>query len=335
MLSQNYRAKNKIKIALLFSGQVREINPQIFNKGLKIFCEGVDFKIYISCWDVIGSSMDHTPGNLSDHFMSEKKRVEEQIFNSFKGFPIEKFEIESYDKWKLSLTEPYLSIQNNPNYSELTRNSLPQLYQLKKSYELCIDDYSEFDYFVRCRFDSVFVCKFLDSIYGKEKKADIFHINFGKAHYSNRVYDIFFIAKPLSAHSIFRTWDNIESLIISNNFESELDRRDACRLLYASALNSGFFVGSTNSRVCEVYRVSDKYFKNLIIWGLVDREVPKIILFRILCNLIVIANFDSLSAIKLIAFYINTKLIDIKNLIKISAFRKKQKINSFISTIVE
>ena len=48
------------KIALLFSGQIRDINPRLFNEGLRIFTKYHTADIYLSYWDTVGKSGNHS-----------------------------------------------------------------------------------------------------------------------------------------------------------------------------------------------------------------------------------------------------------------------------------
>ena len=50
-----------LKVALLFSGQVRKIPPDLFKEGIDIFTNNIEYDIFAHFWDEAGQSMNHNP----------------------------------------------------------------------------------------------------------------------------------------------------------------------------------------------------------------------------------------------------------------------------------
>ena len=71
------------KIALLFSGEIRDINPRLFNEGLRIFTKYHTADIYLSYWDTAGKSGNHSREILENNSI---KNFDVTIFNFFHNF---------------------------------------------------------------------------------------------------------------------------------------------------------------------------------------------------------------------------------------------------------
>jgi len=48
-----------MKIAFLFSGQLRQINQYLFKKSLTNLTKNIDYSIYSFCWQELGESLNH------------------------------------------------------------------------------------------------------------------------------------------------------------------------------------------------------------------------------------------------------------------------------------
>ena len=49
-----------MKVALLFSGQIREIPIELFRKSLSNLIKELDYEIYIFTWREVGKSLNHS-----------------------------------------------------------------------------------------------------------------------------------------------------------------------------------------------------------------------------------------------------------------------------------
>ena len=103
----------------------------------------------------------------------------------------------------------------------------------------------------------------------------LFNLNFGRAYYPNRIYDIFFGGSRKAMNFISTIWDDTPFLV-KNNFDNGLDKRDCCRILYLAASMNNTNIKSFSSRICDVYRNDDlKYSKYLISSHLVNLRINK------------------------------------------------------------
>jgi hypothetical protein len=101
----------------------------------------------------------------------------------------------------------------------------------------------------------------------------IFNLNFGRAYYPNRIYDIFFGGSRKAMNFISTIWDDTPYLV-KNNFHNGLDKRDCCRILYLAASLNSNNIKTFPSRICDVYRDNDlKYSKYLINSHLVNFRI--------------------------------------------------------------
>jgi hypothetical protein len=255
-----------MKIALLFSGQVRNIEKEYFKRSLTNFIGDNECDIYISAWSNSGVSLNHGIKNLKN--FENNINVEEYLQILFEGFNVKKVLIEDFTLWKKNLSEEYQNIQESEEFSYLTINGLPQLYQIYKSYQIYEDLNEDYDLVFRVRFDSIFTSTFVESADGKDS---INHINFGRAEYSNRIYDIFFYGKPLIVKNIFNTWIYLPTLIKNKNITS-MDSRDPCWLLYQCKEKFNIKDNGKINRYTDIYRNPtkiQKYFTYIMYLGLV------------------------------------------------------------------
>ena len=221
------------KIAVLFSGQIREIPPSLFNKSLLLFFKSLDVDFYLTYWDEIGTSMAHSKAHSNNFFQKNNFfDIDNYLSIAFAGLKITSKRSFNFDKWESDLDNTYSEIHfDNTENSYLTKNSLPQLYLIEECYNLIEKD-NNYDFFFRLRFDNLFTLKFDESEFQK----GVYNLNFGNAFYPNRIYDIFFMASKEYSSSVMRTYSRIP--IIYNSYSnSKLEKRDTCNLLYKSVIN--------------------------------------------------------------------------------------------------
>ena len=99
---------------------------------------------------------------------------------------------------------------------------MPQIYSIFKSYDLFKSDLNceEYDLIFRCRYDSVFIHPLnLFPLKSILKSNNLYNINFGRAYYPQRVYDIFFGGSKKSMSFISSIWDDLPNLI-DNSFNN-------------------------------------------------------------------------------------------------------------------
>lgn len=253
----------KKSIALLFSGQFRAIDFELFRKSFALFIgDKFHYDIYIATWDSMGISMNHREENS---IIFNDGNVDSYLKEMFDGFNVKRKKIYFYDDWLKNLSSEYKSIQNSEDFTFITKNSLAQLFLIQQSY-LLVPSINNYDFFIRLRFDAIFVFELKEYL----DRSLVYHLNFGKAFYPDRIYDIFIVAPRKYAKYLFETYSKIPELI-NNGFENGLERRDACRLLYLSVSNleDPPPVVSLNYRYCDTFRdkmVLIDYLTNLYFW---------------------------------------------------------------------
>jgi hypothetical protein len=257
-----------MKVALLFSGQVRYINSKAFNYGLKLFCQNIDPDIYLTYWDSPGISGHHNVKVLTAKAsVPDQHGIDRYLKCAFSGFKIKKQAVYSYEKWAISVASSHTRYVDkcNPEFSKLTVNAPSQLFQISESFKN-VDNVEKYDLIVRCRFDFVFITPLISDNFRLDEKT-VYHINFGGAYFPNRVYDVFFFGHPNSVASLFCAWDNI-SEYIDSDIDNGLDRRDACRILYLASLRQKIKVVTADYRYGDIYRNAVGYCFELLRSGL-------------------------------------------------------------------
>ena len=251
-----------MKIAFLFSGQLRELPYQLFRKSLLNLTKDLDYAIFSFCWEEMGQSLNH--GDKL-HDIDVLENIDKKINFLFKDFNLIDYGYESFKDFDKKLTDQHREIFSSKKFDFGTINSLPQIYTLYKSFELLEKSKHEFDLVFRCRFDSIFIHPIkLFPLKKMLSDNNLYNLNFGRAYYPNRIYDIFFGGSRKSMNFISNIWDNTPSLVI-NNFENGLDKRDCCRILYLSAFINNIKVKSFSSRICDVYRNNDYVYSDYLI----------------------------------------------------------------------
>ncbi len=252
-----------MKIALLFSGQYRDTPDSIFLKGIDELTNQIDYDIYSYCWNECGVSKNHKK------IIPQVKldlNAEEKINKLFKNHNLKLSKSELFEKFQDSLDKEYLQIMNSSKFSHISINSIPQIYMIYKSYKMITNDINKYDLVFRCRYDSIFLHPL--NIYPLKKISSsncIYNINFGRAYYPKRIYDIFFGGSPQAMGFIEFLWNNLPDLI-NNKLNNGLDNRDSCRLLYIGSLNASIQTKSLKTRICDVYRNNNPqlYIKYII-----------------------------------------------------------------------
>ena len=143
-----------MKIAFLFSGQLRGLEYELFRKSLLNLTKDLDYAIFAYSWEEMGESLNHK-NNLPEIFSNEN--IDEKIKFLFKDFNLLDFGYESFRDFKKKLKDEYREIFYSKKFDFGTVNSLPQIYTLHKSFELLEKSKSNFDLVFRCRFDSIFI----------------------------------------------------------------------------------------------------------------------------------------------------------------------------------
>tara|TARA_B100001248_G_scaffold230451_1_gene190359 strand:+ start:1643 stop:2575 length:933 start_codon:yes stop_codon:yes gene_type:complete len=262
-----------MKVAFLFSGQLRELELDLFRKSLVNLTKDLDYSIFGYTWKEMGKSLNHK-NNLSGIDLVEN--IDEKISFLFKDFNLLDFGYESFRDFKKKLKGEYRDIFYSKEYDFGTVNSLPQIYTLYKSFELLEKSKLKFDLVFRCRFDSIFIHPI--KIFPLKKilsSGKLFNLNFGRAYYPKRIYDIFFGGSMESMNFISTIWDDTPFLV-KNNFDNRLDKRDCCRILFLAASINNINVKSFPSRICDVYRNNDlTYSKYLISSHLINLRLNK------------------------------------------------------------
>lgn len=262
-----------MKIAFLFSGQLRELEYDLFRKSLLNLTKDLDYAIFAYTWEEMGQSLNHK-NNMPDIISNEN--IDKKINFLFKDFNLLDFGYESFRDFRKGLKDQYREIFYSKKFHFGTVNSLPQIYTINKSFELLEKSKLNFDLVFRCRFDSIFIHPI--KIFSLKKiflNGSVFNLNFGRAYYPNRIYDIFFGGSRKSMNFISTIWKDTPYLV-KNSFDNGLDKRDCCRILYLAASVDNTNINSFSSRICDVYRNNDLvYSKYLIKSHLVHLRINK------------------------------------------------------------
>ena len=252
-----------MKIAFLFAGQYRPIQKELLRYSIQTLTKGLDYHIFCYSWDESGESLDHR----EDIPIIESNNDSYDLISSvFSEFNLKEIYTESYDNFVFNLPNTHKKILNSKAYHKGTIFALPQIYTLSKCYKLLKNDENEYDLIFRCRFDSIYLHplkiyplrKFLNS-------PTLYNINFGRAYYPNRIYDIFFGGSKNSMSFLDQIWNNLPQLV-ENNLNTGQDKRDACRLFYIAAVSNNIKIKSLNTRICDIYRpFKDNYYEQYLI----------------------------------------------------------------------
>lgn len=245
-----------MKVAFLFSGQYRYIDPKLFRYSLNNLVKGIDYSIFSACWEETGKSL-----TISNEIVETKKlpNIENKINELFKGFNLKDTSFESFISFKENLPSKYKKILNSSDFHKGTINSLPQIYLINKSYQLLMPFIDEYDLVFRCRYDSLFIhpLKIYDLNKLKSYKY-LYNLNFGRSFNPKRIYDIFFGGSLSATYFMATIWDDLPKLI-NDDFDNLLDKRDSCRLIFLGAYKSKIKVKTLCTRICDVYRMGNNF----------------------------------------------------------------------------
>ena len=269
-----------MKVAFLFTGQFRQINKDLFRKSFSTLVSDIDYSIFSYCWDESSESLNHS--NLIPELINLKD-VSQRVEKLFEGFNFENHNSESFIEFKKQLKPNIANIISSKEFHKGTINSLPQIYTIHKCFKLLGDSIDSFDLIFRCRYDSLFLHPIKNYPLEEIFKSDhLYNINFGRAYYPKRVYDIFFGGSIKGMSFLDTIWNDIPHLI-QDDFDNGLDKRDCCRLLYLSATKKMTKVYSLKTRICDIYRMekSFNYEKYLIKSHLFSMKPSRAAIFSI------------------------------------------------------
>ncbi len=252
-----------MKVAFLFAGQYRPIPKDLVRYSIENLTKGLDYDIFCYSWDELGESLDHRekiPKIKNDYDSFN------QISNIFSEFNLKEIQTESYNDFVTNLPKTHKKIFNSKIYHKGTIFALPQIYTLSKCYRLSNNDENEYDLIFRCRFDSIYLHPLkLYPLINFLNSSEIYNLNFGRAYYPNRIYDIFFGGSKQSMKFLDQMWDELPQ-IIENKYNNGQDKRDACRLFFIAAISNNVKIKSFNTRICDIYRpFKDNYYEQYLI----------------------------------------------------------------------
>ena len=101
-----------MKIAFLFSGQLREIEFELFRKSLLNLTKGLDYGIFAYSWEEMGKSLNHK-SNLPEINLVEN--IDEKINLLFKNFNLLDFGYENFKDFKKGLKDQHREIFYSKN----------------------------------------------------------------------------------------------------------------------------------------------------------------------------------------------------------------------------
>ena len=272
-----------MKVALLFTGQYREIPELLFKNSLSNLTNGLDYDIFSFVWDEKGKSLDHSK-KLKE--LSNDDSAKLTVENLLRKYNLKEIKSERFDSFLNNLNQKQKKIYKSNFYHFGTINSLPQIYSISKCFNLIGNDIYKYDLIFRCRFDSLYIHPL--KIYDLEKMRGekiLYNINFGRAYFPERVYDIFFGGSIESVIFLRDIWEKVP-LLVNDKFNNKLDKRDACRILFLAAIKKDIKVSSLSTRICDVFRnKKNNYYEKYLIsmhllsFGLNKTSIPALIYF--------------------------------------------------------
>ena len=252
-----------MKIAFLFSGQLRNLPVDLFRKSLLNLTREIEYDIFAYLWEETGKSLNHSSSKPEIYSSKNSKNYINQMFD---GFNTEIIKYESFNYFINNLKPDYREIYESKDYHPGTINSLAQIYTLTECFKLVSIYENQYDLVFKCRFDSLFIHPL--NLYNLKKIKStnkIYNLNFGRAYYPNRIYDIFFGGSYHSMYFLSDMWEKLPELIY-DRFDNKLDKRDSCRLFYLAAIKSNFEVCSLDTRICDIFRnFENNYYEQYII----------------------------------------------------------------------
>jgi hypothetical protein len=261
-MKPNHLAK-KYRAVCLISGQLRAIDPYIINKGYRLFASSFDHcDFYVDVWNEFGVSMCHDPARLKLP-RPDPINIGPYLKILLQGLNVLNARVHDPKTFVNILPKKYKELSDALSQT-LYRHMINQFYLIYQS-SLQVTDPAKYEIVFRIRPDNLFAMPFCDSVESNEIKS----INFGKiAFIKNRVYDIFFGVTSENI-SLFRgLFEELEANI-NENFDNELARVDACRLIAAQATRMNLKIGTFNYRYTDTYRGEpvEQYIETLNNWG--------------------------------------------------------------------
>ena len=160
-----------MKIAFLFSGQLRELSLDLFKRSLMNLTKDIEYGIFVYCWEEEGKSLNHKYKLPKTNLV---QNINQKIFKMFNEFNLLNYSYESFYNFEKKISLDHRQILNSNKFHFGTINSLPQIYTLHKSYELLENSNYDYDLVFKCRFDSIFIHPFkllsLDEILRNDQK---------------------------------------------------------------------------------------------------------------------------------------------------------------------
>ena len=251
-----------MRIAFLFSGQLREVSLDLFRRSLSNLTKDIDYGIFVYCWEEEGKSLNHKYKIPDTNLV---QNINQKILKMFNEFNLLNYSYESFEYFDKKISLDHQNILNSKKFHFGTINSLPQIYTLYKSFALLEKSNYQYDLVFKCRFDSIFVHPL--KLLSPEKilmNNSLYNLNFGRAYYPKRIYDVFFGGSRKSMSFLSNIWEELPSLVRSK-FNNGLDSRDCCRILYLAAKLNNIEVKSFSSRICDVYRGDDYAYSKYLI----------------------------------------------------------------------
>ena len=174
-----------MKVAFIFSGQVRDIPIFLFRQSLSNLTKDLDYSIYAYLWDEAGKSLNHSKNNLNNNVNIKPKDYVKELFEDFN---LKSVSYESFELFKKNLKPTYKNILNSKKYHFGTLNSMPQIYILSKCFGLIEEDLDNYDLIFKCRIGSLFIHPLnLYDLNEIKESNKVLSLNFGRAYLPNRI----------------------------------------------------------------------------------------------------------------------------------------------------
>lgn len=264
-----------MRIAFLFSGQVRNIPIELFRISLSNLTKNLDYDIFSYSWLETGKSLNHS---RFEPKIDSSNSAPFLIENLFQGFNLRVARYELFAEFEENLLPSYRQLYKSKRFHFGTINTMAQIYTISNCFNLIAHDLDKYDLIFKCRYDSIYVHPLniynLESIESSNK---LYNLNFGRAFYPNRVYDIFFGGSTKAMFFLNDIWEKLPELV-EDKFNNNLDRMDPCRIFYLAAYKNKIEIDSFNSRICDIFRnfKNNYYEKYLLSMHLIRiKDFPK------------------------------------------------------------
>ena len=179
-----------MRIAFLFSGQIRNLPIDLFQKSLSYLTREIDYDIYSYSWYETGKSLNHSKHPTKIDNTNNAPQLIEQFFQNF-NLKVAKFEL--FSEFEGNLLPKYKKIYRSKRFHSGTVNSMPQIYALSKCFKLISEDLDNYDLIFKFRFDFIYVHPL--KVYNLERIKhcnNLHNINFGRS-FIQREFTIYFL----------------------------------------------------------------------------------------------------------------------------------------------